>query len=409
MKLLMIMISVILMAAGPVSAGIDVQSLGWDNSLEILGDLEIDLSEAKTGQWDTQPPDFVQGAGIYDPDKWAIVFHYSEVFIAPGATVTFKNHKNNPPVVWLVQGNVEIQGTINLRGENAGVNLPETKGGPGGFRGGRPAPNLGHGFGPGGGRYYSGNGRGGSYGSIAPNDDGPTYGNPLILPLIGGSGGAGSENGTYPGGGGGGALMIAAGDTIFVWDTIRATGGSGVSNSGSGSGGSIKLVTDVIAGTGSVLANYNNAAGDGGHGRICILANYDDFTGTYAPEEACCFHFDGAGPAPQLWPDSDHPTAQITEINGFAVPTDPEAQLNYPWQDVLLSGGGTVICTITTTNVPTSSIVNLYAVKSRGASRRVASSIDPPSGNETLAIWTVTFQEDFENGMYALQARAVLP
>lgn len=395
MKRLMILIAVVLLGAGPATAAIDSQSNGQDGALNVTSSLEIDLGLAATGPWDTQPSGFVPGNGVYDPDKWAVFFHYTDVTIAAGATVTFKNHPNNPPVVWLVQGKADILGTVKLDGTAGGLNTAEASGGPGGFRGGRSAPNAGYGMGPGGGQLNYG----GSYGSLAPNTTGPTYGNPLILPLIGGSGGGGNVRG---GGGGGGALMIAAADSIRVAGAITAIGGGQyLGNTAGGSGGAIKLVSEVVAGTGNLFANggqYNA----GGNGRICILGNAVPFSGGSNP----IYHSEPAGTNPQLWPDSATPIAIITEINGFAVPTDPKASLDYPWQDVLLSGGGTVTCTVTTTNVPTTATVTVYVVKSRGT--RLAGAATLVGGNETLATWTATVA-NVGNGMYSVMARAVLP
>lgn len=76
------------------------------------------------------------------------IFNYTSVNIPAGVTVTFKRNATNTPVIWLVQGNVTIAGTVDLRGQ-PGVNsgaagngnigddgLPGI-GGPGGFDGGR--------------------------------------------------------------------------------------------------------------------------------------------------------------------------------------------------------------------------------------------------------------------------------
>jgi hypothetical protein len=85
-----------------------------------------------------------------------VVFKYTNIIIATGKKVTFKNHATRAPVVWLVSGNVSIAGTVDLSGESArdvwsspldgwvwesthrplGGRLTEP--GPGGFRGGAP-------------------------------------------------------------------------------------------------------------------------------------------------------------------------------------------------------------------------------------------------------------------------------
>lgn len=80
---------------------------GSDGALNITANTEIDLSQAVTGTWD-QNNAANPGKGAYDPAKWAVVFKYSSVTVATGATVTFKNHASRTPVVWRVNGNVTI-------------------------------------------------------------------------------------------------------------------------------------------------------------------------------------------------------------------------------------------------------------------------------------------------------------
>ena len=108
------------------------------------------------------------GQGVYDGDKWAVVFRYSSVTIPQLTTVRFKNHPSHAPVIWLVTGDVDIGGGsfVELDGSDGvpGQSLV-VESGPGGFRGGRRALNgfeEGGGFGPGGGPSPSpGRGNGG--------------------------------------------------------------------------------------------------------------------------------------------------------------------------------------------------------------------------------------------------------
>ncbi len=221
----------------PSYAGISVPSDGSDGLFYPTGNVEVDLSQAITGTWSDNNLANA-GKGIYDPAKFAVVFKYTSVTVPTGARVTFKNHPSNAPVVWLVQGKV----TINT---NASVSLDGAQGqdtgsplepGPGGFRGGASKGNLPTfmaGLGPGGG-YYTTNPssttqRNATHTSLRSDDSGVTYGNPHIIPLIGGSGGAGffypGYNYNFGGGGGGGALLIVAGETITINGTLSADGG----------------------------------------------------------------------------------------------------------------------------------------------------------------------------------------
>ena len=127
-----------------VGQGPTVPSDGSDGAFAPTSDVEIDLSLAATGPWtqmSTDPMNGLGGPGVYDDSVWAVVFKYSSVDVPAGVTVTFKNHDSRAPVVWLVQGDVTIAGSVVLSGEHA--NLPGSfepmyaEPGPGGFRGGR--------------------------------------------------------------------------------------------------------------------------------------------------------------------------------------------------------------------------------------------------------------------------------
>lgn len=130
------------------------------------------------------------------------IYHYTSVNIPAGVTVSFIPNANNTPVVWLVQGNVVIGGTVDVSGQGVNNSVPGT-GGPGGYRGGNAGGN---GQGPGGGgagRVGDTAGSGGSYATLGSGSSpGVTYGNSFLVPLLGGSGGGGSSGGGTAGGGG---------------------------------------------------------------------------------------------------------------------------------------------------------------------------------------------------------------
>jgi len=128
-----------------------------DGTLHIVSNatVVIDLSQAVTESWDADNTANA-GSGIYDSNKWAVIFKYSSVTIEPGATLSFNNHASRAPVVWLVNGDVTIDGTLQLNGGVGGMPPTLAEPGPGGFRGGMGyyAANVGAsaGFGPGGGK-----------------------------------------------------------------------------------------------------------------------------------------------------------------------------------------------------------------------------------------------------------------
>lgn len=116
--------------------------------------------------------------------------------------MTFVNHPSGAPVVWLASGSVTISGTIEVTGAaGTGAVGQLAEPGFGGFRGGRAwlsaASQGSGGLGPGGGIYIESNSQAGngSYATVGAGPrSGPVYGNSGLLPLIGGSGGAGNGN-----------------------------------------------------------------------------------------------------------------------------------------------------------------------------------------------------------------------
>jgi hypothetical protein len=194
------------------------------------------------------------------------VFRCTTITVAQGATLRFTKNPLNTPVVLLAQGDVVIGGTLDLTGGNASGAIPGT-GGPGGFGGGyggggpaAPASRGGDGHGPGRGLNAS-NQRPGAH-ATAGQSNNRTYGNVLIVPLIGGSGAAGTDgNPGSGGGGGGGAILVASSTRITVNGSINAYGG--YAPFGGGSGGAIRLVAPTGGGGGSLHAGVQTGSGEG--------------------------------------------------------------------------------------------------------------------------------------------------
>jgi hypothetical protein len=208
------------------------------------------------------------------------ILNYRSLQIASGVTVTFTRNARNTPVYILSQGDVVVNGSIDVSGSGRTANTGGA-GGPGGFDGGNPGFGAetppGNGYGPGG-------GEGGFRGCCDETDvagggafatrrgdsnSGATYGNPFLLPMIGGSGGGGGGGAFGGGGGGGGAVLIAANTRIVVSGSIVANGG-GRGNGfviNSGSGGAIRLVSMMVEGGGSLSVNDG---GNAGLGRIRV-------------------------------------------------------------------------------------------------------------------------------------------
>lgn len=369
---------------------------GTDGAFAPTSNVEIDLAQAPTANWDTassQP-----GKGVYDPEKWAVVFKYSSINIPAGVTVTFKNHAPNAPVVWLVNGDVTIAGSVNLAGEANYYKGTNPEGGPGGFRAGIGYSEqgvAGEGLGPGGGNQAA------PYGNYAdPSLGSPVYGNKMIVPLLGGSGGAGQG---HDGGGGGGAILIAATGNITANGSIDASGAYGAQ--GLGSGGGIRLIADTISGTGSV-----NATGVGFLGRIRMEANHPSFAGSSVPGNGNPTQFSVAVPAdpPIIWAPVSYPSVQITAVGTQNPGADPRASFAFLAQDVNLPSTAPVTITLHATNVPVDGtwLVGVRVVPLAGADTPAASNLATlVGGDATSSVWQITGFTP-KQGASALQARA---
>ena len=343
-----------------IQAAINVPSDGSDGALTITTNTVIDLGQAVTAPWNAENSANA-GKGVYDTNKWAVVFKYSSVTIAPGATLTFANHPSRAPVVWLVEGNVTIDGSVSLDGHQRETPPRIAEPGPGGFRGGfgsfAVGVGQGPGFGPGGGQNpRNGDRYGGSFGSLGYGGS-VTYGNPSLVPLIGGSGGSGDSDfpGSSSGGGGGGAILIAcSGDLILGSSgTIRANGGNGgageVNNhSAGGSGGGIRLVCDTLSGNGVVNTLAGTGYRSGGLGRIRIERATNAFDGETTPDPSVVPL--QAGATPLIW---------LPENGPLPAPADPRASFGAYGPDVALPQASTVPVIVETTNAEEASVVTV--------------------------------------------------
>ena len=389
-----------------VSADLTIPSDGSDGALNITQDTVIDLSQAVTGTWD-QNNSANAGKGVYDPNKWAVVFKYSSVNIAghtsgtpalqDGRNVRFINHPSHAPVVWLVQGNVTINGFINLRGgDDPGtgpLRLTSAEPGPGGFRGGATGPlRSSDGYGP----------RGGTNATSVYDTSGKyisAYGNPQIIPLIGGSGSSAWSG--YGGAGGGGAILIAA-QNIVINGLISASGGHAPTWAGDirGSGGAIRLIASTVSG--SVASGWESegnlfALPDG---RVRIETNSLQTSIRTSPETI------GVPPAnsPIIWPAANAPKARVISVDAAAAPADPTSPL-IAAADVAIQNNAPVNILIETRDFPIEGVVQLAVIpKFSPRSWLTATRIN---GDINVATWRVT--TTLPQGFVTLQARATQP
>ncbi len=404
------------MAAGGGETLLDVFSDGSDGDFAPTSSIEIDLSAAlsrKGVDWQTpslgadpkEPEN--GGSGVYDPAKWAVVFKYSSVNIPPGVTVTYTNHETRCRVVWLVEGDCSIDGTVDVSPQTVGVagtRFPADPG-PGGFRGGFGYTTFNTnqtlqsaGFGPGGGtRAGDGGGRGGTGShSTQGAGDGPgrTYGNDPILPLVGGSGaGGGTSSGdNRQGGARGGAILIAAGSTLSVDGAINADGRTVFNNwNNGGSASAIRLIGNHVVGTGSVNTLGASAQGRGGDGRIRV-ESYSNKATLSQGNPPYIFEFSN-NPA-LIWPPADAPTIRIRRVSSafvgdIDVSTDPKARLDGPFNaDVTLETEENVTVEIAAENVPLTHIVTVRVVPRNGEAEEYQATSEPGS-DDLVSTWTV--------------------
>lgn len=401
-------IAMALMTVVPAYAEFDSGSDGTDGVFNPLVDIEIDLATAPTGVWTDAGGDVTADGvtdGVYDPDQWAVVFKYASIDIPAGVTVTFSNHPSGAPVIWLSQGDVTIAGTVDVSGKDGSPDRPFAQGGPGGFAGG----NIGSGelltnssgLGPGGGNVSTnGNGTGASHATIGLANNIATYGNLNVLPLIGGSGGAGHYYNGW-GGGGGGAIMIAANTILSITGSpsVIARGGNALgSNSGSGSGGTIRLIAPIVAGDASTLIATGNIGGlDGGLGRIRIDADDLQLTG---PTSSPSFTTDNF--TIPVFPPATYPTLRATMVDSESVPADPIAGIDTV--DVSISNATDVVLAIEATDIPVGTTVIVHVIPGRGGRYTVNSTPLADAGGGLLTA-TATIP-NFPAGRVEIQLRA---
>lgn len=366
-------------------AALNIPSDGSDGALVLTNDTVIDLSQAITGNWDANNSANA-GKGVYDATKWAVVFKYSRVTIQGGATVTFKNHASRAPVAWLVNGDVAINGTVSLDGEG-GSPYPARllQPGPGGFRGGSsdygPGAGYSDGFGPGGAHSAGW----ASYGS------GPdAYGNPSMVPLVGGSGSG------YGYGAGGGAILIASAGQLTISGKILSNGGNTY-----GSGGGIRLVAETLNGNGDVQALGQHV------GRIRIERVTNTSNLQIAPDSSVVTLPSGA--TPQIWLPTNGPTVRIVSIGGNSAPADPRAEFAAIGADLTLPQVTNATVVVETTNVEAASVVTVRASpRSNGNFTQATAAVTQLVSEDPLVLrWTANVPVNA--GYSAIQVKVVRP
>jgi hypothetical protein len=367
------------------------------------------------------PPLDADGDGVY---------HLTTVSIPPNVTVRLRADRCGwRPLFWLCSGPVQILGTLDLSGEAPreipyGQLTPVTIPGPGGFPGGvaesAPDQPAQPGLGPGGGEFPRQSGTHATQGFLAW--DTPLYGNPFLVPLLGGSGGAGSPRNNsvsdrldtvMSGGAGGGAILIASDMSIQVDGAILALGGDlpngreggGFTQaylSGSGSGGAIRLIAPEISGAGRIAAGRDPldfTLTPGGHGRVRLESGSDNFSGVLF----------GVVRRVSLLPTTPlglpgtvpHPTLRLTAMNGAPLPARPAALFSAA--DVEIDTAEPVTLGIEARHVPPGTIVRVLLLNETS----YVATVDSGPLVGTLELSTASITVNVDQGFSRVLAHAL--
>lgn len=245
-----------------------------------------------------------------------------------------------------------------------------------------------------------------------------------MLPLLGGSGGAGSpQEWSVPpqgasGGAGGGAILIAGSGRVVVDGSIHADGGKGGlwlpgRNGAGGSGGGIRLVSSQLAGVGQIRAAsrefFPECPGDfaGEAGRTRIERVSGGGTLSFLPDPSVLALADGA--TPQIWLPDNGPTVKIVSVGNQNAPADPRAEFAAIGADLVLPQVSTSEVVVETTNVEQASTVKVRVTpRSNGNYTLTQATLDQVVTEDPLVIrWKANVPVN--NGYSALQVHVVRP
>ena len=351
-----------------------------------------------------------------DPDGDHI-FHFTSITIAADVTVRLGSKYFDGPVFWLASEAVQIDGRIDLNGAdgetiefvNCGRRAsPEA--GAGGFPGGvgrclgNPAQQ---GFGPGGGtleRPDSPGNAGHAVAALFANSNvvsGLPYGNPFIVPLVGGSGGAGGyysrNTAGAGGGGGGGALLVASSGVVTINGLITANGGNGGfwraegAAGGAGSGGAIRISALQIAGSGAITASGgadgvgNRSQGSAGRIRLEAFTFLGKFASGYVR----------AAPTDLFLPTS-RPSVRITRIDGEPVNLEPSGQFTTP--DIAINKTTATNFDIEARDIPIGTKVKIHVFSENGSDQIVEAGALQGSFTLSTATASIALPPGFSKG-----------
>lgn len=192
--------------------------------------------------------------------------------------------------------------------------------------------------------------------------------------------------------------MIASSTQILINGTINANGGQpGLATNqcaAGGSGGAIRLVSNAIAGTGTLTAaggSTTQCRTAGGPGIIREESTSTFFTGSTSGTVA------QSAPFRLLLPTAGSPTANVISINGISIAPNPNT-----FPDITINTSGTVPVVIQTQNIPSNATLTLTILDENNVADTVVQA--PPVSNCTASnVCTTTVNVTFPlGGSYGL-------
>ena len=344
------------------------------------------------------------------------IFNFTTINIAHGSLLKLSEVKVHGPVYFLAQGDVTINGVIDLTGDTspgttatAAEQIPAFAG-SGGYSGGlggiKGDPNH---------QALPGNGPGGG----APGDlntatpyaaGGAFTTNRFLVPLVGGSGGGGTndDGGQYgaQGGAGGGALLIASSTKIVLDSTgsggyvnnglynlpngwIYANGGWGTSRGCGGAGGAVRLVANTLTGSNN-RGIFVSTVAQFGSGGACKsgFTPQDGFVRLESNSISGLSAGQVVGPTVLSLPfalnlpTAPPPVITVSSINGVAINANP-----FSFPDATINSTTAVPVVITATNMPVNATVKLFLLSDTAANQSIPVTLQ---GNTTSSTATVS-------------------
>ena len=147
-------------------------------------------------------------------------------------------------------------------------------------------------------------------------------------------------------------------NTLTVNGIIQCDGGLGTYATGAGSGGGIRLIANILAGSGKVSAVGGYSQYDpGGNGLIRIERIVNDNTLEVIPSPSVV-NLTSETTA-MLWPPDNAPKVKILSIGGESAPDDPRAEFGTYGADVALPEVSSTQIVVETTNVEQASQVEV--------------------------------------------------